>query len=111
MTLASFFHLTKVQEVSKKREARLHDGKTLSTIRQLRGEKQQTLPHKAPGVSEGMLANLETNRRQPSEDTLRSLAEALNVPVESLGRVLRSGEAWCGTCNGVGVIAQLEDVA
>lgn len=111
MPLASFFHLSKVQEVSKKREARLHDGATLSTIRRLRGEKQQTLPRKTLGVSEGMLANLETNRRQPSEDTLRALAAALEVPVESLGRVLRDGEAWCGSCGGVGVLAHVEAVA
>lgn len=104
MALAPLLHFCRVQQVSKKREARLHDGTTLSTIRRLRGEKQQTLTRKTPGVSEGMLANLETNRRQPSEDTLRSLAAALDVPVAALGKVLRDGELWCDSCKGIGVI-------
>lgn len=98
--------------MSKKREARLHDGQTLSTIRRLRGEKQQTLPGKTGGaVSEGMLANLETNRRQPSADTLDALAGALDVEVAALGRVLGDGETWCPSCDGSGVVAHVEAVA
>lgn len=109
MGLATFFHLCKVQEVSKnetrrKREARLHSGPTLAAIRSLRGEKQQTLPRKTPLVSEGFLANLETGRRQPSADALRELADALNVKVEALGRILAEGETWCSCCGGSGVV-------
>lgn len=99
-------------DVRRKKEARLHSGATLATIRNLRGEKQQTLPKKTPSVSEGFLANLETGRRQPSADALLELASALDVKVEALGRILQAGERFCVCCDGSGVVAvEVEAVA
>lgn len=65
--------------------------RALATIRDLRGISQETLSKKS-GVSEGLIANLETGRRQPSRETLVSLAKETSTPVESIGLFCRTPE-------------------
>lgn len=54
-------------------------------------------------VSEATIAMIEAGRRQPSANVLHTLALALDVPVESIGRITGSDHARCPHCDGTGV--------
>lgn len=71
-----------MQEVSKKQAVVF--GPTLAALRKAKGHGQKALSAHS-GVSEGLIANLETSNRQPSRATLEALARALDVPVEAIG--------------------------
>lgn len=58
----------------------------LRAWRKERGLSQERLAH-AVGVTPGMIALIETNRRQPSADLLERIATELGVPVDALALI------------------------
>lgn len=58
-------------------------GEKLAQLRKQQGYTQARLAERA-GISTSAIAMYETNRRQPDEDTIRVLADALGVPTDAL---------------------------
>lgn len=95
----------------------LANGRALAAIRDLRGLSQPGLAERTRilaglanpvdddppvPVSESMIAMIESGRRHPGADVLRTLALVLEVEEAALARVLPDDEHRCPVCLGSG---------
>lgn len=60
-----------------------HFGSTIQTLRKRRKMTQMDLAVKC-GIRENRVSWIETERAKPTQDELRSIAKALNIPVKKI---------------------------
>lgn len=66
-------------------------GRAVRTVREERGETQESLAQKA-GVTTGTISLIERGRSNPAWGTIKAIARALDIPIGDLGHLSEESE-------------------